>query len=73
MYCMWRDEEVADGGKEDEDGLIKCYSVLLWYITIYLTGVDEQRRLAVPIESKLSPFLLPTFPAHVPSLIGTLA
>lgn len=29
-------------------------------VTIYLTGVDVQRRLAVPTESKLSPFLLPT-------------
>lgn len=28
---MRRDEEAADGGKEDADGLIKCYSVLLWY------------------------------------------
>ncbi len=69
--CMWRNGEVADGGKEDE--LIKCYSGLLWY-THHLPHRSGCAAMACsPHRKQTVPFPAANFPAHVPSLIGTLA
>lgn len=48
-------------GKRMRMGSLNAIVFSCGTVTIYLTGVDVQRRLAVPTESKLSPFLVPTF------------
>lgn len=59
---MWRDDEFADGRKKDEDGLIKCYSGLLWY-SHYLPHRSGCAVMACSphMNAKLFPFPLPAF------------
>lgn len=48
-------------GRRRRKGSLNAIVFSCGTVTIYLTGVAVQRWLAVPTESKLSPFLLPTF------------
>lgn len=62
IYVYGEMERLQTEGRRMGMGSINAIVFSCGTITIYLTGVDVQRWLAVPTESKLPPFLLPTSP-----------
>lgn len=61
MYVRGEMERLQTEGRRMGMGSLNAIVFSCGTVTIYLTGVDVQRRLAVPTGSKLPPFPLPTF------------
>lgn len=72
MYACGEMERLQTEGRRMGMGSLNAIVFSCGTVTIYLTGVDVQRRLAVPTESKL-PLSFCQLSCTCPSLIGTLA
>lgn len=67
--CMWSDGEVAEEGKRDENGLNKCYSVLLQYSHHLPRRSGCVATAYSPHRKATCSFPSASFPARVPQLM----